>query len=138
MFESPVLCLKMNKNLQGVVFLMVKSKPKTLEEILSKLDSKQKEIAEKVRAIIKNVLPDVVEMVRRGKITYVLNGKDFASISLYKGQVDLDLVAGTKVGSDLLKGRGTGKDVRHIKITTMKNVQEPEFTRLLRDAAAIG
>ena len=130
--------MKMNKNLQGVFLLMVKSKPKTLEEILSKLSSKQKEIAEKVRAIINSVLPDVVEMVRRGKITYVLNGKDFASISLYKAHVDLDLVAGTKVGSDLLKGRGTGKDVRHIKITTMKNIEEPEFTRLLRDAAAIG
>ena len=117
---------------------MVKSKPKTLEEILGKLDSKQKEIAEKVRAIIKTVVPDAVEMVRRGKITYVLNGKDFANISLYKAHVDLDLVAGTKVGSDLLKGRGTGKDVRHIKITTMKNIEEPEFTRLLRDAAAIG
>ena len=116
----------------------MKSKPKTTEEILTKLNPKQKDIAEKIRAIIKNVVPNVVEMVRRGKITYVLNGKDFASISLYKGHVDLDLVAGTKVGSDLLKGRGTGKDVRHIKITTMKNIEEPEFTRLLRDAAAIG
>jgi hypothetical protein len=48
------------------------------------------------------------------------------------------LVAGTKVGSDLLKGRGTGKDVRHIKITTLNNIQEPEFIRLLKDAAAIG
>ena len=128
----------MNKNLWVVSVVMVKSKSKTFEEILGKLSSKQKEIAEKVRAIIKNVLPDVVEIVRRGKITYVLNDKDFASISLYKDHVDLDLVAGTKVGSDLLKGRGTGKDVRHIKITTMKNVEEPEFTRLLRDAAAIG
>jgi uncharacterized protein YdhG (YjbR/CyaY superfamily) len=49
---------------------MVKSKPKTFEEILSKLDNqKQKEIAEKVRGMIKSVLPNVVEMVRRGKIT---------------------------------------------------------------------
>ena len=59
----------MNKKLQGVFLLMVKSKPKTLEEILTKLNPKQKEIAEKVRAIMKTVLPDVVEMVRRGKIT---------------------------------------------------------------------
>ena len=117
---------------------MVKSKPKTTEEILTKLNPKQKEIAEKIRAIIKNVLPDIVEMVRRGKITYVLNGKDFANISLAKDHVDLDLVAGTKVGSDLLKGRGIGKDARHIKITTIKNIEEPEFTRLLKDAAAVG
>src|SRR4030066_557872 len=130
--------MKMNKNLQGVFLLMVKSKPKTFEEILGKLSPKQKEIAEKVRAIIKNVLPDVVEMVRRGKITYVLNGKDFASISMAKDHVDLDLVAGTKVGSDLLKERGTGKDIRHIKMTAMKNVEDPEFKRLLKDAAAIG
>ena len=130
--------MKTNKNLQGVSLLMVKSKPKTTEEILTKLNPKQKEIAEKIRAIIKNVLPDIMEMVRRGKITYVLNGKDFASISLAKDHVDLDLVAGTKVGSDLLKGRGIGKDARHIKITTMKNIEEPEFTRLLKDAASVG
>ena len=116
---------------------MVKTKPKTLEEILGKVDSKQKDIIQKLRSSIKTVLPDTSETIRRGRITYALRGKDFATISIYKDHVDLGLLVGTRLDSELLKGRGTGKDIKHIKIAALKNVDEPEITRLLKDAAAI-
>ena len=116
---------------------MVKSKPKTLEEILKNVTPEQKEITQKLRSLINNAVPDAMETVRRGKITFVTSGKDFARISVYTDHVDLQLIGGTKLSSSLLKGTGSGKDLRHIKITSVKNIDETEFTRLLRDAAAI-
>jgi hypothetical protein len=114
---------------------MVKSKEKTVGEILNNLDLKQREITEKLRSLIRTTVPDAVEMVRQGKITYVLSGKDFAWISQSKDHVDLDFVCGTRLGSVHLKGRGKGKDIRHIEISTINNIDEKQLPRLLKDAS---
>jgi len=117
--------------------LIVKSKPKTIDEVKLKFESEQKEIAQKLRVIVKTTLPDVSETVRRGVITYVLNNKVFARVNLYKDHVDLGLLVGTKLDDKLLQGKGQGKDIRHVKIVSMKKIDEAEITRLLKEAAAI-
>ena len=76
---------------------MVKSKPKTIEEVLGKFEPEQTAIAQKLRSLVKTALPDASETVRRGVITYVLNNKDFARIHLYKDHVDLGLLVDTKL-----------------------------------------
>ena len=116
---------------------MAKSKPKTIEEILGKFEPEQTATAQKLRSIIKTALPDASETVRRGVITFVLNDKDFARINLYKDHVDLGLLVGTKFDSKLLRGTGTGKDIRHVKLVSAKQVNEAEISRLLKEAAAI-
>jgi len=116
---------------------MVKSKEKTIEEILNKLDLRQKEITEKLRSLIKETVPDAVEMVRQGKITYAINGKDFAWISRSKDHVDVDFVCGTRLGSAYLKGRGKGKDIKHIEINAVNQMDEKELPRLLKDASEL-
>jgi hypothetical protein len=116
---------------------MVKSKPKTIEEILARFEPEQKAMAQKLRSIVKATLPDATETVRRGVITYVLNGKDFARIHLFKDHVDLGLLVGTKLDAKLLQGKGKGKDIRHVKVVSLKNINEPEIARLLREAVAL-
>ena len=116
---------------------MVKKKEKTIAEILNKLDLRQKEIAEKLRYLLKKEIPYAVEMVRRGKITYAISGKDFAWISHSKNHVDLDFVCGTRLGSALLKGRGKRKDIRHIEINAIDKVDEKELAELLKNAARL-
>jgi hypothetical protein len=115
---------------------MVKSKPKTIEEVLRKFEPEQAEIAQRLRSIVKTALPDASETVRRGVITYIFDDKDFATINLYEDHVDLGLLAGSKIDDEHLKGTGLGKDTRHIKIVSTKRIDEPEITRLLKDAAA--
>jgi len=116
---------------------MVKNKEKTTGEILNKLDLRQREITEKLRSLIKKTVPEAVEMVRRGRITYAVAGKDFAWISHSKNHVDLDFVCGTRLSSALLRGRGKGKDVKHVEIKAMDRVDEEELKGLLKDAAGI-
>jgi hypothetical protein len=116
---------------------MAKSKPKTIEEILGKFEPEQTAITQRLRSIVKATLPDASETVRRGIITYILNAKDFAMIRLFKDHVDLGLFAGMKLDDRHLKGKGMGKDVKHVKLVSAKNIDEAEITRLLKEAAAL-
>ncbi len=120
-----------------VFFFMAKLKPKTIDEILRKSDPEQTAVAERLRGIVKDAIPDVQETVRRGVITYVLNGKDFASINLLKDHIDVGLFAGARIDHKRLKGTGEGKDIKHIKIVSAKKLDEAEITRILKEAAAI-
>lgn len=116
---------------------MVKSKPKTIEEVLGKFEPEQTAIAQRLRGIVKVALPDAVETVRRGVITYVVDNKDFARVHLFKDHVDLGLLAGTKLDAKLLQGKGKGKDIRHVKIVSQKTIEEAEIVRLLKEAATL-
>lgn len=116
---------------------MVKRRPKTLGEILGSLEPEKKEITEKFRCIVRNTIPDATEIVRRGKITYVLNDKDFLSIRTAQSHVDLLFLCGARCSSHLLKGRGSGRDLRYIEIRNMSGFDESELVRLLKEAERI-
>jgi hypothetical protein len=116
---------------------MVKSRKKTIDEILGSLESEKKEITEKFRRIVKNVIPVSTEIVKRGKITYVLNGKDFLSIRTTSSHVDLLFLCGTRCASQLLKGRGSGRDMKHVEIKNISDFDESELVRLLKDAERV-
>jgi hypothetical protein len=116
---------------------MVKTKPKTADEIFSKVDDDKKAIAESLRIFIKVAVPKATEIVRRGRITFALDGKDFAGIRLTKQHVDLLLMHGDSLSSPLLKGQGTIGDPKHIEVYSFKNFDVNESKRLLKEAAAI-
>lgn len=116
---------------------MVKTKPKTADEIFSRVDNDKKAIAESLRIFIKISVPKATEIVRRGKITYTLDGKDFAGIRLTKQHVDLLLMHGDSLSSPQLKGQGTTGDPKHIEVNSFKNFDENEAKRLLKEAALL-
>jgi hypothetical protein len=116
---------------------MVKSKPKTVDEIFSKIGDAEKTISERLRTLIKETLPKAVETVRRGRLTYTINGKDFAAIRPANGHVDLLFMHGASLSSPQLKGQGTIKDPKHIQVVSLKSFDETEAKRLLNEAATV-
>lgn len=113
---------------------------RTIDEILGTLDPEQKENIQKLRTLIKSAVPESVELVKQGKITYKLEGKDFVWISHYHDHVDLEFAMGSSLGSNLLKSRGVAEEsqnVRHIAIGNFEKLR-PELNRLLKDAASMG
>jgi hypothetical protein len=117
---------------------MVKRRTNTVGEILGNLEPGRKEITEKFRSMVKNTIPNATEKVRRGKITYVLNGKDFASLRTTRSHVDLLFVCGTRCDSYLFKESGSRRnDLRHVKIKNMSDFDESELMRLLKEAERI-
>jgi hypothetical protein len=116
---------------------MVKSKPKTVDEIFSKIGDPEKTIAERLRTLIKGTLPKAVENVRRGRITYALDGKDFAAIRPANGHVDLLFMHGVSLSSPQLKGQGNLNDPKHMQVVSLKSFDENEAKRLLNEAATV-
>src|SRR5665648_371474 len=112
-------------------FASMKNYPKTVEEILSAVGTQQREITEKLRALVKNTLPSAEETVKRGSITYVLDNTNFIRIRNYKSHVDVGFFNGEKLSSPLLKTRGRGKSWGHVEIKTLYSVDDPEIKRLL-------
>jgi hypothetical protein len=115
---------------------MPKTKHLTIEEILSKTDDYQKPIAEKLRFLARNTIPNSEEQVRRERITFSINGRDFAGIRFTNKHVDLLFLHGDSLSSPQLKGQGTIGDPKHIEINNLQKFDETEAKRLLQEAAA--
>ncbi len=115
---------------------MGKAKHETVEEILNKTGENQRKIVERLRNLVKDTVPRAVEIVRQKKITYTLNGRDFSGIRITRGHVDLLLCHGKSLSSPRLEGQGTIGDPKHIKVTTLKNFDEAETVRLLKEEEA--
>jgi hypothetical protein len=129
-----------NKNLQIKTLSMVNKEKRTLDEVLGSLDEKQRQTTQNLRSLIKRVVPETVEIIRHGNITFVLDGKDFVWLTQANGHVDVEFFMGIALDSMLLKSHGIKektRTVRHIEVHSFKKY-EPEVTRLLREAARIG
>jgi hypothetical protein len=113
---------------------------RTIDEILGSLNPTQKETIQNLRVLIKNSVPETVEFVKNGKITYKLGDKDFVWISHFHDHVDLEFAMGASLDSNLLKTRGVAEkndNLRHISIGNSDKAK-PELAKLLKQAAAIG
>jgi hypothetical protein len=114
---------------------MRKFKGTSVEGIVNGLEKPTRDLTEKLRAIVKKALPDIVERVKWGNITYLLNGKTLAWIIVYADHVDFGFFRGAELESPKLEG--TGKALRHIKIKSAGDVNEAEIKRLLKKAAEL-
>ncbi len=116
---------------------MVKGKHRTVDEILARADVGQRNTAERIRVIVKDIFPTADEIVRQGRISYTLKGKDFSGIRIANGHVDLIFPIGHSLSSTQLKGQGSIGDPKHIEVRTLKNFDQKEVVRLLKEAAAL-
>lgn len=103
--------------------------------MLQGLDPRLKELAQRVREVVKNAIPEVEERVKWGNPTYIVDGKNVASIIHFSDHVNLGFFLGAKLKSKRLEG--TGKDLRHIKVKVVEDIDTKEFTRLLKEAAVL-
>ena len=113
---------------------------RTLDEILGSLDEKQRQTTQNIRALIKSIVPETVEIIRHRNITYILNGKDFVWLTQASGHVDVEFFMGASLDSKLIKSHGIkekSEAVRHIEVRSFEKYQ-PELARLLREAARVG
>jgi hypothetical protein len=106
-----------------------------VDSYISKVDSKLRSQFQRLRSIVKKALPGASESVKWGVPYYSLDGVGVGSIADYGGHVNLYLMQGAQLSSDLLEG--TGKGMRHITVRTLAEIKETEFVRLLREAGAL-
>jgi len=118
---------------------MVKEVEVDIGELLNRLEPKQKEIIQNLRDLVKSAVPETVEIVKHGNITYKLGDNDFVWIRAYKNHVDLEFAMGASLDSDLLKTTGKEKP-ENLRLITIKDFEKlkPEVMRLLKEAASVG
>jgi len=117
----------------------VKEREVDIDELLSHLEPKQKEIIQNLRELVKNTVPETIEIVKHGNIAYKLGDNDFVWIRNYQNHVNLEFAMGASLDSDLLKSRGKEKpeNLRHVRVSDYEKFK-PEITRLLKEAASLG
>jgi hypothetical protein len=109
----------------------------TFEQALSGSSEKVKEIAERLRALIIEVYPGVVEVPwpKQKIIGYGVGPKKmsehFCYIGAFKAHVNLGFYYGAELADPMVLLEGTGKKLRHIKVKSSDEVDNPALREIL-------
>lgn len=111
------------------------------DKILKKTSLEVREIADALRLLVVDVMPEVVEVVweKQGIAGYGIGPKkmseQFCYIAPLKNYVNFGFYYGADLDdpSNLLEG--TGKNLRHVKIRSKGDVAKPELRKLLQQAS---
>jgi hypothetical protein len=110
-------------------------KDSSVPELISSLGGPRKEMLERMRAVVRRTLPEATETVKWGQPVYSLWGKNIICFMIYDDHVNFGLFMGARLKAARLEG--TGKGLRHVKVYTIGDIDEKEFSRLARDAAKL-
>jgi hypothetical protein len=110
----------------------------TFEEALSGSTDMVQEIAGRLRLLIMEVNPDVVEVPwpKQKIIGYGVGPKKmtehFCYIGAFKGHVNLGFYYGAHLPDPAGLLEGTGKNLRHIKVKSIEEAEQPALRDLLQ------
>ena len=99
-----------------------------VDEYIKKQKSPQKEILEKLRKIFQKTLPTSDEKMRWGVITYS-EGKFY--IAAMKNRVHVGFAITGLSKDEVSLFEGSGKTMRHIKISTLEDIDEKKLVNLI-------
>ncbi|MGH2543801.1 MAG: DUF1801 domain-containing protein [Ardenticatenaceae bacterium] len=114
----------------------------SLQELLGEFSPEVQQLALSVRARIRGLAPDADEKVMKGynSLSYSFGSGmkgQFAAISLHRQRVNLQFPRGTELPDPAGLLEGTGKAMRHVKISQEETVQSEEVGKLIEAAAAL-
>ena len=111
----------------------------TIEEFLTPHTPTVRDLALRTCALIREVMPDAIEVVRPGRnsITFA-NGDKMsewvAYVSPHRGHVNLGFLRGTELPDPEGLLEGTGKLLRHVKIKSVEDLERPALRELVAAA----
>src|SRR5215207_9377832 len=111
----------------------------TIEEFLASYPPHVQEIAIKARALVRDVMPDALEMVDvPGKLIGYGTENSYKGtvfvIMPYSNHVNLGLARGTSLSDPTGLLEGTGKRARHVKLKSIEDVERPPLCELINAA----
>ncbi len=102
---------------------------KEIKKYIEKQKSPKKEIIEKIRKIILKTLPKIKEEMKWGVIAF---GEGKFYLAAIKERVHLGFAIKGLTKKELELFEGTGKTMRHIKIPSIKEIDEKKIVKLLK------
>ena len=107
------------------------------DEILAESSSQVQRLATRTRALIRAVMPDVVEVpwTRQRVVGYGVGprkmSEHFCYIAFHKNHVNLGFNYGSELPDPEGLLQGSGKLLRHVKINSSEDLSNPAVRRLL-------
>ncbi len=114
----------------------------TFDELMAQSERAMRPIARRLRAIVLEVDPDAVEVVRLGDraATYGLGlrkmREGYCYVLPYTNWVNLGFFAGAELPDPDGLLEGTGTRLRHVKLGTVEAAEEPAVRALIEAALA--
>ena len=102
---------------------------KRISEYIEKQNSPQKEILQKIRKIFHKTLPNCEEKIAWGVIAFA-NEKFY--IAAMKNRVHIGFAITGLSKEEICLFEGSGKTMRHIKISTLKDIDEEALVKLIK------
>ena len=107
-----------------------------VDEFISATNSDHSAMLTELREIISQVVPNVEEHYKWSRPVYGCP-KDFCYLASTKKHVTLGFYNPSHINDPNKLLEGTGKMMRHIKLTRIEDIEKPLFTKMLRQAAEI-
>ncbi|MBI3570657.1 MAG: DUF1801 domain-containing protein [Gammaproteobacteria bacterium] len=108
-----------------------------LHEFLEKTPAEQRVLIRALNAVITKATPTLAVSLKWGNLTYH-GKKNVCSIVSHKHHVNLQVWGGARLKDPHGLLTGTGKDMRHIKVTSEADVDPEYIADLVRQAARLG
>ncbi len=109
-------------------------KPKSVDEYVTSLDDWQAEIVTALREQVKKAVPDAKEAFKWAQPVYEVNGP-FCYIKAFSKYVNFGFWRGIDLDDPQGLLEGAGDKMRHVKLTSVKDIRENAFQDYLRTAA---
>ncbi len=97
-----------------------------IDRYIREAPQNQREIMETIRALMHKALPGLSESFKWSRPVFGLN-KDFAYLRASKTHVTLGFYTGENLPDPGNKLEGTGKDMRHIKLKSLQDIDAGEL-----------
>ncbi len=94
------------------------------------------ELARRCRALVRELVPDAKEALHEGwKVVSYGRGTKFCAIAPHKGWVNLQFHAGAELEDPDARLGGTGKSMRHVRVSAPSDLEDAAIAALVRRAA---
>lgn len=110
--------------------------PAEVDAYIAALDASIRPVAEAVRDLVRSAAPETRETLKWGYPCYVGNG-DICSIMPAKGYVRLQFFQGIALSDPDRLLEGTGKGMRHVKVTGAESLPRDAIRTMVREATAL-
>jgi len=100
-----------------------------VKEYIEKQKPNEKELLEKARQLILKSIPDCDEFIQWGVLCYS-KGKIY--LAAMKGKIHIGFSIAGLGNEDIRLFEGSGKTVRHIKIYSVKELEEKNIANLIK------
>jgi len=114
-----------------------KKHPANHDKYLQQKNLGQREVAMRLRALVKKSVPKVTEGINPWRIPIFESHGPICYYMAGKNHITLGFIRGTSLPDPEGLLEGTGKNLRHVKIKTIDDLKRPGLSQLLKSAARL-